>query len=147
MRLGIWGTLLVAAACAGCASQPMAPIVSAVAPGQARISITRTDEGPSWGAAAQIEINGAQVVALAPGQSYSGGVSPGPVTMIATANMDIGRYVMTFNAVAGKTYAFDVSKRGAHTAAGVVGGVAGMIVESAVNADRGGPFMITEAAR
>src|ERR1700740_671626 len=113
MRLGIWGTLLVVVACcAGCASQPAVPLVSAVAPGQARISIKRTDEGPSWSAAAQIEINGAHVAELAPGQSYTGGVRPGPVSMTAKANMDIGLYVVKFNAVAGRTYAFEVAKRG-----------------------------------
>lgn len=148
MRLGIWGTLLVTAACsAGCASQPAAPLVSAVAPGQARISIRRTDEGPSWGAGAQIEINGALAAALAPGQSYTGGVSPGPVTMIASAKMDVGQYVVKFDAVAGKTYAFEVSPRGAHTAAGVLGGAAGMILETAVNGDQSGAFKITEVER
>lgn len=147
MRAGIWGALfVVVACCAGCASQPAAPLMSAVAPGQARISIRRTDEGPSWSAAAQIAINGAHVVELAPGQSYSGGVAPGPVAMIATAKMDIGQYVVKFNAVAGKSYAFEVSKRGAHTAAGLLGGVAGMIVETAANGDQSGAFQITEVA-
>jgi hypothetical protein len=148
MRVGAWGTLLVmVACCAGCASQPAAPVVSAVAPGQAQISITRTNEGPSWSAAAQIDINGAHVVALAPGQSYSGGVPPGPVTMTARANMDIGQYVVKFNAVAGKTYAFEVSKRGAQTAAGILGGAAGMILEAAASGDQSGAFKITEVAR
>jgi hypothetical protein len=148
MRAGAWGTLLaVLACCTGCASQPVAPVVSAVAPGQARISITRANEGPSWSAAAQIDINGAHVVALAPGQSYSGGVPPGPVTMTATANMDIGKYVVKFNAVAGKTYAFEVSNRGAHTAAGLFGGVAGMVLETAASGDQSGAFQITEVAQ
>lgn len=138
---------MVVACCAGCASQPAAPLVSAVAPGQARIAIKRTDEGPSWGAAAQIEINGAHVAELAPGQSYTGGVPPGPVSMTAKANMDIGQYVVKFNAVAGKTYAFEVSKRGAQTAAAILGGAAGMIIEAAASGDQSGAFKITAAAR
>ena len=59
MRVRIGGIVFFAALwCAGCASQPAAPIVAAVAPGHARISITRTDEGPSWSTAAKIEVNG-----------------------------------------------------------------------------------------
>jgi len=148
MRVGISGALLVMiACCAGCASQPAAPIVSAVAPGQARISITRTDHQPlSWGPGAQITINGV-LVELAPGQNYSGGVPPGPVTITAAAKMDIGRYVVRFNAAAGKTYAFEVSQRGARIAAGAIGGLAGMIVESAASGEQSGAFKITEVAR
>lgn len=147
MRLGIWGALLLmVACCAGCASQPAAPLVSAVAPGQARITIRRTDEGPSWGAAAQIAINGAHVAELAPGQSYSGGVPPGPVAMTVTANMDIGQYDLKFNAVAGRSYAFEVSRRGEHMAAGMFG-LTGMILETAANGNQSGAFKITEVAR
>ncbi len=147
MRVAIWGTLLVTVACcAGCASQPAAPIVAAVAPGQARISITRTDHAVSWGPPAQITINGA-LVQLAPGQNYSGGVPPGPVTVTAAGKMDIGMYVVRFNAVAGKAYAFEVSQRGARIAASALGGVAGLIVESAASGEQSGAFKITEVAR
>jgi len=148
MRVGIAAALaVVAVAGAGCAGQAPPPIVAAVTPGQARISLTRTDSGPSWAAAAQIEVNGAHVVELAPGQSYSGGVAPGPVTMTATANWDIGHYTVKFNAAAGKTYAFQVSPRGEHTAAGLLGGVAGMVIETAASGDTSGAFKITEVAQ
>ena len=145
MRVGIAGAF-VAVWCAGCASQPAPPITAAVAPGQARISITRADEGPSWAAAAKIDINGAHVVDLAPGQSYTGGVASGPVSVTATAAMDIGHYTVKFNAVAGKTYVFQVSKRGAHVAAGVLGGLAGIVIDTAANGDASGAFQITAGA-
>jgi hypothetical protein len=148
VRAGFWGTLLViAACCAGCASQPVAPVVAAVAPGQAKVSITRVDEGPSWSAAAQIDINGTHVVELAPGQTYTGGVPPGPVSMTASASMDIGHYTVHFNAAAGRSYAFQISKRGAHIAAGVLGGLSGLVIDAAANGETSGPFEITEAAR
>jgi hypothetical protein len=41
MRARLGGSLLIAGWCAGCAAQPAAPLVNAVAPGQARITITR----------------------------------------------------------------------------------------------------------
>jgi len=145
MRVVIRATLIVMIAfCAGCASQP-APIMSAVAPGQARISITRTDHALPF-TRAEIKINGA-LIELAPGQSYSGGVPPGPVTMTASGKMDVGQYVVKFNAVAGKTYAFEVSQRAERIAASAIGGVAGMMIESAASGDQSGAFKITEVAR
>jgi hypothetical protein len=145
MRVRIGGVLFfVALWCAGCASQPAAPIVAAVAPGQARISITRTDEGPSWSTAAKIEVNGSNVADLAPGQTYTGGVAPGPVSLTAKASVDIGFYTEKFNAVAGKTYAFQVSKRTEQVVAGVLGGVVGMSIDAAANSEKSGAFKITQ---
>lgn len=138
---------MIAACCAGCASQPVAPVVAAVAPGQAKISIARVDEGPSWSAAAQIDINGTHVVELAPGQTYTGGVPPGPVSVTASASMDIGHYTVHFNAVAGKTYAFQVGKRGAHIVAGVLGGLSGLVIDAAANGETSGAFQITQVGQ
>jgi hypothetical protein len=120
--------------------------VAAVAPGQARISITRTDEGPSWSTAAKIDINGAHVADLAPGQYYTGGVAPGPVSLTAKASVDIGYYTENFTAVAGKTYAFQLSKRSEQVVAGVLGGVVGMSIDAA-NSEKSGAFKITHVAQ
>jgi hypothetical protein len=144
MRARIGSILFFAVWCAGCASQPAAPIVTAVAPGQARISITRTDEGPSWSTAAKIEVNGAPVADLAPGQTYSGGVAAGPVSLTAKASVDIGYYTEKFNAVAGKSYAFQVSKRTEQVVAGVLGGVVAMSIDAAANSEKSGAFKITQ---
>jgi hypothetical protein len=147
MRARIGGALFFAAVwCAGCTSQPAATIVSAVAPGQARISITRTDDGPSWSTAAKIEVNGANVADLAPGQTYTGGVATGPVSLTAKALVDIGYYTVKFNAVAGKTYTFQVSKRTEQVIAGVLGGMVGMAIDAAANAEASGAFKIAPVA-
>jgi hypothetical protein len=144
MRARIGSILFFAVWSAGCASQPAAPIVAAVAPGQARISITRTDEGPSWSTAAKIDVNGTPVADLAPGQTYIGGVAAGPVSLTAKASLDIGYYTEKFNAVAGKSYAFQVSKRTEHVVAGVLGGVVGMGIDAAANSEKSGAFKITQ---
>src|SRR5258708_5923137 len=140
MRVRIWGSLLMAVWCAGCAAQPAAPIVASVAPGQARISITRVDEGPSWSTAAKIEVNGSHVGDLAPGQTYTGGVAPGPISLTAKAAVDIGFYTVKFNAVAGKTYAFQGSKRTEPVLANVLGRVVGVALEPPPNKEASGAF-------
>ena len=124
MRARIWGSLLLAVWCAGCAAQPALPLVNAVAPGQARITITREAlPGPpviiddiNGGhvvemPAALIDVNDAHVADLQPGQTYVGGVPPGPTSVTATGTAEPGHYVVKFSAVAGKTYAFQVAPR------------------------------------
>src|ERR1700726_820779 len=106
MRLGIGGSLVMAIWCAGCAAQPTAPLVNAVAPGQARITITRDAlPGPpvmiddidgghvAPVPAALIDVNDAHVADLAPGQAYTGGVPPGPASVTATGTAEPGHYV------------------------------------------------------
>jgi hypothetical protein len=147
MRVRIGGAIFFAAVwCAGCATQPAAPIVAAVAPAQARISIARADEGPSWGAAAKIDVNGAHLVDLAPGQTYTGGVAPGPVSVTAYAGMDIGHYTVKFNAAAGKTYAFQVSRRNERLPAALLGGAVGIVIDTAANGETSGAYKITQVA-
>lgn len=145
MRLGIGAIVsLIAISVAGCASQPAQPIVSAVAPGQAKISIIRTDTGPYIGpSTVQISVNGNHLTDLAPGQSYTGGVPRGPVTLTLTQSGDIGHYNLEFNAVPGKTYAFEVSPRVEPRVAVALGGLAGVLLEEAASGDHSGGFKIT----
>jgi hypothetical protein len=146
MRVGIGFILLsVVLCCAGCASQPAPAIVSTIAPGQAKISITRSNDGPYIGPASVIHVaaNGTQVVDLAPGQSYTGGVPGGPVTLTASETFDIGQYTLRFDARPGKTYKFLLSRRGVHMMAGVFGGLAGMLVETALSGEQSGDYQIT----
>ena len=96
-----------------------------MAPGQAKITITRDPlppgppvivdsiDGPHPAEAppALIDINEAHIGNLAPGQTYVGGVAPGPIAITVTGMMEAGNYVLRFDAVAGKTYAFQVSPR------------------------------------
>jgi hypothetical protein len=145
MRVGIGGVLLIVAAwCAGCASQPTPALTSAMAPGQAKLSISRADEGATLIAASvQIAVNGTHVADLASGQSYTGGVPPGMVTLTASQSMDMGHYTVQFKAAPGKTYAFLVSKRTERLVAGVLGGLAGMAIETAVSGEQSGAYKIT----
>src|ERR1700722_16900931 len=92
MRVRLGGSLLIAIWCAGCSAQPPAQLVNAVAPGQAKISITREPlppgppvivdsiDGPHPAEAppALIDINEAHIGNLAPGKPMSAGGGPGP---------------------------------------------------------------------
>jgi hypothetical protein len=159
MRVRIWGSLLLAVCCGGCSAQPPAQLVNAVAPGQAKISITRgplppgppvivySIDGPRPAEAppALIDINEAHIGNLAPGQTYVGGVAPVPIAITVTGMMEAGNYVLRFDAVAGKTYAFQLSPRTSitHNVAPMFG-FTGRVVEAAVMGERGGPFKITQ---
>jgi hypothetical protein len=160
MRVRIWGSLLMAVWCAGCAAQPAAPLVNAVAPGQARITITReAPPGPpviiddingghvAETLAVQLDVNDAHVAELAPGQTYIGGVPPGPTSVTATGTAEPGHYVVKFNAVAGKTYAFQVAPRADATrkVAFMLGGLPA-VIEATAKGETGGPFKITQVA-
>src|ERR1700686_1304079 len=104
MRVRIWGSLLLAVCCAGCSAKPPAQLVNAVAPGQAKITITRDPlppgppvmiddiDGPHPAEAppALIDINEAHIGNLAPGHTYVGGVAPGPIAITITGMMEAG---------------------------------------------------------
>jgi hypothetical protein len=144
MRLGI-GVIfpVIVLVCAGCASQPAAPIVSTIAPGQAKLTITRTDPSACIIACpAHIDANGNHLVDLASGQSFTGGVPHGPVTLTVSQSGDIGHYNVQFDAAPGKLYAFEVSRRIEPTVAGAVGGLAGLLLEEGVSGDHSGSFKI-----
>jgi hypothetical protein len=145
MRWGVGALLVwVAVGCAGCVTQSTPqPIASAVAPGQARLSITRVDGTSLLGSSVHIAVNDVPVADLAEGQTYTAGVRPGAVTVTASGTADIGQYTVHVKAVPGKTYAFQISKRMEHVVAGAVGGLAGLILETAVSGEHGGAFQIT----
>jgi hypothetical protein len=145
MRLGIGAILsVIAIGCAGCASQPAQPIISAVAPGQAKIAITRTDTPACIvPCPVQVDANGNHLVELAPGQTFTGGVPGGAVTLVVRQSLDIGQYKVEFKAVSGKTYAFEVSPRTEHKVAAIVGGMTGLSVETVASGEHSGGFKIT----
>jgi hypothetical protein len=69
------------------------------------------------------------------------------LAIAVTGMMEAGNYILRFDAVAGKTYAFQVSPRtdiSRRVAAGF--GMAGVVVEAATLGERGGPFKITQVA-
>jgi hypothetical protein len=160
MRVRIWGSFLMAVWCAGCAAQPTLPLVNAVAPGQARLTVTREAlPGPpviiddingghvAEMPAALIDVNEAHVADLQPGQTYVGGVPPGPTSVTATGAAEPGHYVVKFNAVAGKTYAFQVAPRTDATRRLAMGtGLVGYAIEATAKGETGGPFKLTPVA-
>ena len=145
MRWGIGAVFsLIAICCAGCASQPAPSIVAAVAPGQAKITIKRTDT-PACIAncSVQIDANGNHLAELAPGQSFTGGVPAGTITLLAWQSLDIGQYKLEFKAAPGKTYVFEVSPRIEHRVAGIVFGLSGLFAETVASGEHSGGFQIT----
>jgi hypothetical protein len=91
----------------------------------------------------QISVNGTHLTDLTPGQSYTGGVPRGAVTLTLTQAGDIGHYNLEFNAVPGKTYAFEVSPRIEPRVAIALGGFAGVLLEEAASGEHSGGFKIT----
>ena len=144
MRLGIGAILsVIAIGCAGCASQPAQPIISAVAPGQAKIAITRTDTPACIvPCLVQVDANGNHLAELAPGQTFTGGVPGGTVT----GGLAVARHwpIQTrIQSRVGKTYAFEVSPRTEHKVAAIVGGMTGLFVETVASGEHSGGFKIT----
>jgi hypothetical protein len=123
---------------AGCATGGNTPSASAIAPGQATISISRADEFMYSGGSVSVELNGAKVASIGKGESYTGGVDPGPAVVSVSAWASPGASHHRFNAERGKTYRFVVSAREANFAAGMIGGVLGQAIEG------GGPFEIKQ---
>jgi hypothetical protein len=78
-------------------------------------------------------------------------VRPGPTVLTVTCWCGPGRYSVKFNAEPGKSYRFLVSPRGEQFAAemvgtaagGVIGGMAGVAIDTADNGDNSGTFQIT----
>jgi hypothetical protein len=145
MRWGVGAIFsVIALVGAGCAAQPAAPIVAAVAPGQAKITIRRTDTPACIaGCSVQIDANGNHLTELAPGQSYTGGVPAGAVSLTVWQSLDIGQYKIEFKALPGKSYAFEVSPRIEHRVAGALFGLSGLFVETVASGEHAGGFQIT----
>ncbi len=116
-----------------------------MAPGQAKITITRTDTPACIaGCSVQVDANGSHSVELAPGQTFNGGVPAGTITLVVWQSLNIGQYKIEFKALPGKTYAFEVSPRIEHRVAGIVGGLSGLFfVETVASGEHAGGFKIT----
>src|SRR5262249_21864357 len=101
----------------------------------------------------QISVNGTHLTDLTPGQSYTGGVPRGAVTLTLTQAGDIGHYNLEFNAVPGKTYAFkaahgrsydfELPPRIEPRVPIALGGFAGVLLEEAASGEHSGGFKIT----
>ena len=131
--------LLQLAVLVGCVTDGATPSAHAIAPGQATISITRSNDLLYVAAPASVELNGAKVASLGRGETYSGGVGPGPAVITVSTWSTPGSTSYRFNVEPGKTYRFTVSPRGANFAAGMVGGLVGAAIEG------GGAFQVAPA--
>jgi hydroxymethylglutaryl-CoA reductase len=145
MRWDIAAALLIIAGwCVGC--EP--PIAAAAAQGQAKISITRENEESLSVAPVHISINGKHLVDLAKGQTYSGGIPAGSVSLTAKVENDWGHYTLHFTAAPGKTYTFLVEKNVRHSlvvgVGAVLAGAIGVLAATAVDTgDESGMYKIT----
>ena len=86
-----------------------------------------------------VELNGAKIAGIGRGETYTGGIAPGPAVVSVSAWSSPGASSQRFTAEPGKTYRFTVTPRGENFAAGMVGGLVGQAVEG------GGAFQIVPA--
>jgi hypothetical protein len=144
--LGALAILLSAAGMlTGCVTDQSAaaPAPAAIPPGQALLTISRVNN--YYGALVPVRVtaNGAEFASLGLGESFSGGVKPGPVTLTTTMWSTPGSYTVHFNAEAGKRYAFELQPRGAGLA-WASAGIVGSVVDAAANGKQSGPYKLVE---
>ncbi len=94
-----------------------------------------------------IAVNGVQTADLAPGQTYTGGMRAGPVSVTASMSLDMGQYTVRFNAVPGKTYAFQVTRRTERVIEGLIGGLAAVAIDTVANGEQSGEYKIVPVTR
>jgi hypothetical protein len=135
--------LLLSTLLAGCVTDQSTPMVRAVGPGQAAITISRANSLYGAAMAVDIDANGSRIASLSSGGSYTGPLPPGPVVLTATCSSSPGSYTVRYNAVASRRYAFEVSPRGEQFAAAVLGGIIGLAADTAANGETSGSFKIT----
>jgi hypothetical protein len=116
----------------------------AQAQGRASITVTRPDGLYAALTAVDVELNGVRVAKLDNGGTFKAAIPPGNTTLGVTIWSSPGRYKISFKAVPGKRYAFVVTPRGEQMVAGLLGGLAGMMIDTAVN-ENSGAFKITPA--
>jgi len=138
---------LAPAMLAGCvtdqsATASAAPV--AIPPGQASLTISRVNNYYGALVPVRVSANGADFASLGLGESFTGGVKPGPVTLTTSMWSTPGNYTVHFNAVAGKRYAFELQPREAGIALAVAGGIVGAVADAAANGEQSGPYKLVE---
>jgi hypothetical protein len=149
--LGVLAFLcLTSANLAGCVTDQSATAAAAppattaaVAPGQATVTITRTDSYQAALLDVEVTANGAKFASIANGATFTGGINPGPVTLSVSHWSSPGGFTTRFNAEAGKRYAFQISPRAEQLVAGLAVGLVGVVADTAINgAEQSGTFKI-----
>jgi hypothetical protein len=146
--LGVLAFLCLASATlAGCVTDQSATASAApvIPPSQASVTITRVNN--YYGALVPVNVtaNGASFASLGLGETITGGVKPGPVTLTTTMWSTPGSYTVHFNAEAGKRYAFELQPRGAGLALASAG-IIGSVVDAAANGEQSGPYKLVEVS-
>jgi hypothetical protein len=144
--LGVLVLLCLAPALlAGCVTDQTTAAVAPVAipPGQASLTITRVNNYMGALVPVNVSANGAEFASLGLGESFTGGIKPGPVTLTTSMWSTPGSYTVHFNAVAGKHYAFELQSRGAGIALASAG-IIGSVVDAAANGEQSGPYKLVE---
>ena len=90
-----------------------------------------------------VTANGAEFASLGLGETFTGGIKPGPVTLTTSMWSTPGSYTVHFNAEAGKRYAFELQPRGAGLALASAG-IFGSVVDAAANGEQSGPYKLVE---
>ncbi|HMJ42674.1 MAG TPA: hypothetical protein VK522_10400 [Pseudolabrys sp.] len=120
------------------------PPSGAQAQGRATITVTRPGELYAALASVDVELNGVRVGKLESGGTFKAAIPPGNTTVGVSIWSSPGRYKISFKAVPGRRYAFVVTPRSEQMVAGLLGGLAGMMIDTAVN-ENSGSFKITPA--
>lgn len=123
---------------AGCATQgntPAATMTSAPA-GKAQVVITRSSDMLYVAAAARVDLNGMRAASLWRGESYSGVVDPGLLTISTDAWSAPGRSAIRFNVEPGKAYFIELAPNAGSMWSGAALGLVGQAIEG------NGPFQL-----
>jgi hypothetical protein len=142
------GVLAFPAMLGGCvtdqtATASAAPV--AIPAGQASLTISRVNNYYGALVPVRVSANGADFASLGLGESFTGGVKPGPVTLTTSMWSTPGSYTVHFDAVAGKRYAFELQPRGAGLALASAG-IIGSVVDAAANGEQSGPYKLVEVS-
>lgn len=109
----------------------------------ARIFFIRNDKFLSPAQATSISIGGKMVYFEGDGTKFID-VEPGKCTMVIKGSIHEGDNIISFDAKAGHTYYYEISRRAGNIAAGMLGGVVGQFLESRIAGEKAGPFEIIE---
>jgi len=115
-----------------------------IPPSRATLTVTRVNNYYAALMPVAVTANGADFASLGLGETRTGGIKPGPVTLAATMLATPGTYTVHFNAEAGKRYAFELQPRTAGMVAAVSADILGSVVDAAANGEQAGPYKLVE---
>lgn len=115
----------------------------AIPPGRALLTISRVNNYAGALVPVRISANGAEFASLGLGESFTGAIKPGAMTLTTSMWSTPGSFTVHFNAEAGKRYAFELQPRTAGLA-WAAAGIVGSVVDAAANGEQSGPYKLVE---